>query len=119
VPNADTRTRTSVVCADSRGPGPASHWAMAPVALLLRLLVRCYQHTLGTVLPNTCRYQPTCSHYALEALSEYGAFRGAWLALMRILRCHPFARGGYDPVPPRVRAAGQRECVVETRRNER
>jgi len=65
----------------------------------LKLLVRLYQCTLGTVLPNSCRYEPTCSQYALDALTEHGAVGGSWLALKRILRCHPFARGGYDPVP--------------------
>jgi hypothetical protein len=74
------------------------------MATFLRLLVRLYQCTLGTVLPNSCRYQPTCSHYALAALAEYGAVRGTWLALKRILRCHPFAHGGYDPVPLRTEA---------------
>jgi putative membrane protein insertion efficiency factor len=74
------------------------------MASFLRLLVRLYQCTLGTVLPNSCRYQPTCSHYALDALSEHGAARGTWLAVKRILRCHPFARGGYDPVPVKVRS---------------
>jgi putative membrane protein insertion efficiency factor len=71
------------------------------MATFLRLLVRLYRSTLGIVLPNSCRYQPTCSQYALDALTEYGAVRGTWLALKRILRCHPFARGGYDPVPTR------------------
>jgi putative membrane protein insertion efficiency factor len=69
------------------------------MATFLKLLVRLYQYTLGTVLPNSCRYQPTCSHYALAALGEHGAVRGTWLVVKRILRCHPFARGGYDPVP--------------------
>ncbi len=69
------------------------------MARLLRLLVRFYQYTLGAVLPNACRYQPTCSHYALDALREHGAARGSWLTLRRILRCHPFAAGGIDPVP--------------------
>ena len=66
---------------------------------LLKLLVRLYQCTFGIVLPNSCRYQPTCSHYALAALTEHGAVRGTWLTLKRILRCHPFAGGGYDPAP--------------------
>ncbi len=74
------------------------------MASFLRLLVRLYQCTLGVVLPNSCRYQPTCSHYALDALAEHGAVRGTWLTVKRILRCHPFARGGYDPIPVKVRS---------------
>ncbi len=66
---------------------------------LLRLLVRVYRNSVGLVLPNSCRYQPTCSQYALDALTEYGAVKGVWLTLKRIVRCHPFAAGGYDPVP--------------------
>jgi len=69
------------------------------MATLLRLLVRLYRNTIGIALPNSCRYQPTCSQYALDALTEYGAVRGTWLAVKRIARCHPFAAGGHDPVP--------------------
>jgi len=69
------------------------------VVRVLRLLVRLYQLTLGTVLPNSCRFQPSCSEYALGALAEHGAVRGSWLAVRRILRCHPFGPAGYDPVP--------------------
>jgi hypothetical protein len=66
---------------------------------LLRLAVRAYQHSLGLLLPNSCRFAPTCSQYALEAVAAHGALRGSWLALRRLLRCHPFHAGGYDPVP--------------------
>lgn len=66
---------------------------------LLKSLVWFYQWTLGTVLPNSCRFYPTCSHYAIEALEKHGAGYGSLLALRRILRCHPFSAGGYDPVP--------------------
>lgn len=66
---------------------------------LLRFLVQVYRNTFGIVLPNSCRYHPTCSQYALDALAEHGAVRGTWLAVKRIARCHPFAAGGYDPVP--------------------
>jgi putative membrane protein insertion efficiency factor len=67
----------------------------------LKLLVKLYRNTIGVTLPNSCRYQPTCSQYALDALTEYGAVRGTWLAVKRIARCHPLAAGGYDPVPTR------------------
>lgn len=65
----------------------------------LVLLVRLYQVTLGPFLGGQCRYHPTCSHYAVQALKEHGPVRGSLLTLRRIARCHPFARGGYDPVP--------------------
>ena len=67
--------------------------------LLLVLLVRGYQVALSPLLPSSCRYYPTCSHYAIEALEKHGALRGGWLALKRFGRCHPFRPGGYDPVP--------------------
>lgn len=63
------------------------------------LLIRVYQYTLGLLLPNACRYNPTCSQYGIEALKKYGPFKGAWLTLKRILRCHPWGGHGYDPVP--------------------
>lgn len=66
---------------------------------VLILMVRAYQVALGPLLPATCRYYPSCSAYAIEALDKHGALRGAWLAMRRILRCHPFHAGGYDPVP--------------------
>ena len=62
-------------------------------------LVRAYQLVLSPVLPMSCRYHPTCSHYACEAVSRHGALRGGWLAVARILRCHPWRAGGLDPVP--------------------
>lgn len=67
--------------------------------LLLILFVRGYQVALSPLLPAACRYYPTCSHYAIEALEKHGALRGGWMAIKRIARCHPFRPGGYDPVP--------------------
>lgn len=68
----------------------------------LRALVCLYRITLSPWLGANCRYSPTCSEYALEALREYGAFRGCWLAARRIGRCHPWGGSGYDPVPEKV-----------------
>ncbi|UCG74601.1 MAG: membrane protein insertion efficiency factor YidD [Gemmatimonadota bacterium] len=62
--------------------------------------IRAYQVAISPLLPGACRYSPTCSQYALEAVSRHGAARGSWLALRRLLRCHPFGGVGYDPVPP-------------------
>ena len=73
---------------------------MSPLAHLLRGVVRVYQFVLSPVLGRQCRFLPTCSHYAMEALERHGALKGGWLALRRILRCHRFAAAGYDPVPP-------------------
>lgn len=67
--------------------------------LLLILFVRGYQVALSPLLPAACRYHPTCSNYAIEALEKHGALRGTWLAVKRIARCHPFRPGGFDPVP--------------------
>ena len=65
----------------------------------LVLLIKVYQVVISPLTPATCRYQPTCSHYAKEALEKHGLFRGGWLALKRILSCHPWGGSGYDPVP--------------------
>ena len=65
----------------------------------LVLLIRGYQVTISPLLPASCRYYPSCSAYAVEAIEKHGALRGTWLAMKRIGRCHPFRPGGYDPVP--------------------
>ena len=62
-------------------------------------LVRFYQVAISPLKPPTCRYTPTCSQYTLEALQEYGFFKGGWLAIKRICSCHPWGGSGYDPVP--------------------
>jgi hypothetical protein len=65
----------------------------------LILPIRLYQRLISPLLPHRCRFYPTCSQYAVEAISKHGALRGGWLALRRILRCHPLHPGGFDPVP--------------------
>ena len=67
---------------------------------LVLLLLRGYKKTISPMLPPSCRYVPTCSEYAMEAVERHGALRGSWMAVTRVLRCHPFAKGGYDPVSP-------------------
>lgn len=62
-------------------------------------LIKFYQYAISPLTPATCRYSPTCSSYAVEALKIHGAFRGTYLAAKRILSCHPWSKGGYDPVP--------------------
>ena len=76
---------------------------MKPLAWPLIALIRAYQYTLSPVLPPRCRYHPTCSAYAIDALRNHGVARGGWLALRRILRCHPWGGQGYDPVPERLK----------------
>lgn len=66
---------------------------------VLLLLIRGYQTYISPLTPPSCRYAPTCSHYAAEALQKYGAIKGSWLAIKRISRCHPWGGSGYDPVP--------------------
>jgi uncharacterized protein len=70
------------------------------MSLPFELVILIYQATLARVMGGQCRYVPTCSHYGLEAYRVHGVVRGTWMTVRRILRCHPFAGGGHDPVPP-------------------
>lgn len=72
---------------------------MTPLAWILALPVRFYRVVFSPWVGHGCRFQPTCSAYALEALERHGAFKGAWLTLRRLGRCHPWGHSGYDPVP--------------------
>ncbi|MEW5924798.1 MAG: membrane protein insertion efficiency factor YidD [Candidatus Zixiibacteriota bacterium] len=65
----------------------------------LLILITLYRYTLSPLIGNQCRYYPTCSHYAEDAIKEYGAWSGSIMAIRRIFRCHPWHDGGYDPVP--------------------
>lgn len=98
---------------------------IGPVAWLLAGLVRLYQLVVSPWLAPSCRFEPSCSAYALEALRTHGALRGSWLTMRRLGRCQPFSAGGYDPVPePRLRpsrspqvgaAAASRSSTAPTR----
>jgi putative membrane protein insertion efficiency factor len=66
---------------------------------LFIFLIKVWQRTFSRVLPPSCRFTPSCSQYGVEALQKYGAWKGGWLTIKRIGRCHPFNPGGYDPVP--------------------
>ncbi|WP_071590597.1 membrane protein insertion efficiency factor YidD [Gloeocapsa sp. PCC 73106] len=68
---------------------------------ILITLIKIYRNFISPLFPPSCRFQPTCSQYCLEAIQEYGSWRGSYLGIRRILRCHPFHPGGYDPVPKR------------------
>lgn len=72
---------------------------MAFIKSLALGTIRFYQHAISPHLPPSCRYTPSCSTYAAQAVERFGPLRGSWLALRRIARCHPFHPGGYDPVP--------------------
>ncbi len=72
---------------------------MSRPARALLFAVRVYQAFFSALMPSACKFYPSCSHYAVEAVQIHGARRGSWLALRRVLRCHPFTHGGVDPVP--------------------
>ena len=74
--------------------------ALNKIALFLCLsLIRGYQLLISPIKGNICRFQPTCSEYARQSIQKYGVIRGGWLTFKRLCRCHPWAKGGYDPVP--------------------
>ncbi|HEY7862699.1 MAG TPA: membrane protein insertion efficiency factor YidD [Thermoanaerobaculia bacterium] len=72
---------------------------MSPASRIAVWLLRAYKTVLSPLLPSACRFEPTCSLYAREAIERHGFTRGAWLSLRRLSRCHPFHKGGFDPVP--------------------
>ena len=79
-------------------PQKTIHFAMVPT-MVAQGLIRFYQMTISQVTPSSCRFVPTCSEYAFDAIGKYGLLRGVWLGTRRLARCHPFNAGGYDPVP--------------------
>ncbi len=74
-------------------------WIGWVIGFFFILFIRFYQLAISPILPSACRYTPTCSQYGLEAIKKYGAFKGGWLAIRRISRCHPWGGHGHDPVP--------------------
>ncbi len=74
---------------------------MTPPRRMIWVLLRGYQLMISSVLPPCCRFGPTCSHYAIEAVERHGAIKGGWLAARRLVRCHPWGGEGFDPVPER------------------
>ncbi len=77
---------------------------MSPPARILLLLIAFYRRAISPLLGPHCRYAPSCSEYAAEAIRTHGAIRGSWLAATRVARCHPWSAGGVDPVPARTKA---------------
>jgi putative membrane protein insertion efficiency factor len=74
-------------------------WIKRMLGLLFLGLIRFYQVAISPMTQSSCRYTPTCSQYAIESVGKYGPFKGGWLAIKRLLRCHPWGGHGYDPVP--------------------
>ena len=74
-------------------------WILKALGWILILPIKFYQKCISPFTPPMCRFTPTCSNYAIEAIRKHGPFKGFWLALKRILRCHPWGGSGYDPVP--------------------
>lgn len=83
-------------------PTRASFLARALIAL-----IEGYRHMVSPLRLPSCRFMPTCSQYAVDALNEYGALRGGWLSMVRLVRCGPWHRGGWDPIPERRSPAGE------------
>ncbi|MBF0194610.1 MAG: membrane protein insertion efficiency factor YidD [Magnetococcales bacterium] len=73
---------------------------MKPVILAI---IKCYRYCISPMLPRSCRFYPSCSEYAAEAVTDYGALKGSWLAMRRLAKCHPFHPGGVDPVPEKIK----------------
>lgn len=89
---------------------------MRPVARTLTLAIKAYRWLISPLLGTNCRFTPSCSAYAIEAVERHGAARGAWLAVRRLARCHPWGGAGYDPVPPAACAAHYPVHIVSTKR---
>jgi len=89
---------------------PTPERRLSPLAVVARAPIHLYRYTLSPLLGPRCRFYPSCSAYALEAIESHGALRGVWLAITRIGRCHPWHPGGYDPVPARTDRCRDADC---------
>lgn len=85
---------------------------MNPITWVMRGLIRFYQLAISPVMPPSCRFMPSCSAYAIDALAQHGPIKGAYLAAHRICRCHPWNDGGFDPVPPPALHKNNRPAVA-------
>ncbi len=95
--NCEQRSRAW--CAGREYAETPNRSGSGPAAGVIVSLLRLYQRWVSPLLPPTCRFYPSCSEYGYQAIARYGVFRGGWLAVKRVARCHPFNPGGYDPVP--------------------
>ncbi|MBQ9745168.1 MAG: membrane protein insertion efficiency factor YidD [Clostridia bacterium] len=84
---------------------------------ILKFFIKLYRKFLSPILPQSCRFEPSCSQYALEALDKHGVIKGTILSVYRVLRCNPFCRGGYDPVPDKFTFKRQELKAVEQEEN--
>ncbi|MBB1471585.1 membrane protein insertion efficiency factor YidD [Luteimonas sp. MC1825] len=102
-PRAWTGKRGVIPCPDCSGNRGRPLRRRHVINRLLIALLRGYKRWLSPLLGPRCRFAPTCSEYAMQALARHGTLRGGWLAVRRVGRCHPLNPGGHDPVPPRAR----------------
>ena len=105
-------------CLRQVGRLPKSHSGRGgdqQMKFLLIWLLRGYRFAISPLYGQVCRYHPTCSAYALEAITVHGSIKGSWLAVRRLLRCHPWALGGYDPVPPHSKTDSRSLSVSSSR----
>jgi len=73
----------------------------SPSVIIMMVMIRAYQLVISPIIGSACRFEPSCSNYAMQAIERYGAFKGGMMSVKRLLRCHPWCPGGYDPVPPK------------------
>jgi putative membrane protein insertion efficiency factor len=103
----------------TRRPGGLVRQAGGWVARGVIFLIHLYRNTVSPLRLPTCRFTPTCSQYAVDALSEYGLIRGGWLAAVRLVKCGPWHRGGWDPIPERRGSTVERNAVEDVRSKSR